>query len=560
MKRRAFPGLTLIWSGISAFLVLLAVLMAGQQYRQYHRTLEDTEDRLMTQARIINENLGSNLTFINVLLTDIIGMLNRTPGPGAALVNVYLKHQDDLIPGIRTIFITDARGRIIHSSNQKIIGFDGSGRDYFQTALAIPDPAGLVISPPFQTVLGTSVVTVAKSVKGKNGEFRGVVAATLDKDYFSILLGSVRYAADNRVTLVHSAGDVFISIPSDAGFIGKNLRNPGSLFARHMDGGASASIQRGLSSMLGERRIAALITCIPPDVRVEHPLVISVSRSMDAVLAPWRRDTAVLIVLYLVVAGLTVAITVILLRYRSEHKKAEEEHQRLMHLESLEVLAGGMAHDFNNILTSMIGFIGIAKENAQPGDSVDTSLAAAIRSGLHAKELNQRLLTFANGGRHPRVTMPVDDIIRESLEILKGSGVSAELTLPEDLRPIPIDAEQLRQVFVNLVTNARDSMPDGGTLAIQGENLRLSSGQTPPLAGGDYIRITVRDTGKGIAPEHLPRITDPYFTTKDTYSRKGLGLGLAVCSSVIRRHNGLMTVVSRPGAGTTIVILLPAFA
>ncbi len=558
--KRVFPNYTLIGAGVCALLLILAALLAGLQYRQYERTLADTEDRLMMQARIINENLGANLTFINVLLTDIARMLNETPQIGAARLNAYLRHQDDLIPGIRTIFISDSRGRIILSSNDKIIGFDGSDRDYFKSALVKSDAAGLIITPPFQTMLGRSVVTVTKAVKGKEGEFRGVVSASLDKAYFSALISSALYAPDNRITLVHSGGDVFISLPpSPTDFSGTNLAQPHSLFQRHMVSGKPVSVHRGISWMLQEPRITVFMTCSPPDVLIESPLVISISRSMDAVLAPWRRDTAVLAALYLFLSGLTVAITIVLIRYRREHRKAEEEHLKLQHLESLEILAGGMAHDFNNILTSIVGFIGIAKESAQPDDPVDTSLTAAIRSCLHAKELNQRLLTFATGGQHPRVVMPVDGIIRESLAILKDSGVRTELALPENLKPIPIDGEQMRQVFINLVMNARDSMPQGGALAIHGENIHIDAGQTPPLSEGDHIAITFRDTGAGIAPEHLARITDPYFSTKDSYHRKGLGLGLAVCYSVVRRHHGLMTIDSRPGVGTTVRIILPAF-
>src|SRR5512135_1932294 len=188
--KRVFPSYTLIGAGVCAFLLILAALLAGLQYRQYERTLADTEDRLMMQARIINENLGANLTFINVLLTDITRMLNETPRIGAARLNAYLRHHDDLMPGIRTIFVSDSRGRIILSSSDKIIGFDGSGRDYFKSALVTSDAAGLIITPPFQTALGRSVVTVTKAVKGKQGEFRGVVWASLDKAYFSALISS----------------------------------------------------------------------------------------------------------------------------------------------------------------------------------------------------------------------------------------------------------------------------------------------------------------------------------------------------------------------------------
>jgi signal transduction histidine kinase len=551
----------LAWSGILGFLVLLGLLLAGQRYIEYGRTIAGTEDRLTAQARVVNENLGANLTFINVLLSDIMRMLDGQPRASSSAINKYLRHQDDLIPGIRTIFVTDAHGRIILSSKEQIIGFDGSGRDYFKTALRISDPARLIITPPFQTVLGTAVVNITRARIGINGKFQGVVSASLDKDYFTTLLSSVLYSPDCRVNLVHAGGDVFISLPdSKSDFTGKNLLRPESLFQRHMDSGKISSIQRGSSWMMGEQRITSFITSKPSYLQIEYPLVISVSRSMDAVLAPWKRDTVVLSALYFLLSGISIVITIVILRYRAEHKRAEEEHLKLHHLESLEILAGGMTHDFNNLLTSIIGFIQIAQLENQQADVVHKSTEAALRNCLQAKELSRRLLTFATGGEHARIVRPVTDIIEASVkEVLKGSPIRANLVLPENLHSVPIDAEQMKQVFFNLVTNAKDAMRDGGTLTIQGENLRIDPNHNLPLASGDYIKLTIGDTGIGIATENLPKIFNPYFSTKDTFSQKGLGLGLAVCYSVIRRHDGLIFINSQEGTGTTISIFLPTF-
>ncbi|HUJ19214.1 MAG TPA: ATP-binding protein [Nitrospirota bacterium] len=561
LKKGALAGRKLTWAGISALLLLLGLFLAGQRYIEYKRTIASTEDRLMAQARVLDENLGANLTFINVLLTDIVRMQTGASRPNAAEMNAYLRHQDDLIPGIRTIFVTDSHGRIIRSSRENIIGFDGSGRDYFKTALAISDPDRLIITPPYQTVLGVSVVNVTRKVTGKRGEFLGIVAASLDKEYFGTLVGSVLYAPDNRVSLVHAGGDVFISLPdTQPGFAGKNLFRSGSLFSRHREGGKQASIQHGRSSMLGEERIAVLITCTPPGLKVEYPLIITVSRSRDAVLSPWRRDTAILIALYVVLCGISITVAVAMIRYRAEHKKAEEEHLKLRHLESLEILAGGVTHDFNNLITSIIGFIEIAKNESQPDDLVHRTMTVAMQNCLRARELSQRLLTFATAGEHARVMGPISGIIKESVkEVLDHAPLRAELELPEDLRPVPVDAEQMRQVFLNLVTNAKEAMPDGGVLRITGENIHLAADDGLLLPAGDYIKVTLRDTGFGIETEHIPRIFDPYFSTKDTYSQKGLGLGLAVCYSVIKRHGGLITIDSEVEKGTTFAIYLPAF-
>jgi signal transduction histidine kinase len=557
----ALANHTLIWVSISGLLLLLGLLLAGQRYVEYNRTLASTEDRLMAQARVVDENLGANLTFINVLLNDVIRMQYGAFRPSDAGMNAFLYQQEELIPGIRTIFITDPHGRIIRSSKKKLIGIDGSGRDYFKTALTVSDPSRLIISPPFQTRRGTSVVAVTRKVTGKHGEFLGIVVASLEKDYFDTLLGSVLYAPDNRVSLVHTGGEVFISLPNAApDFAGKNLAQPGSLFLRHQESGKQNSIQHGRSSMMNEERITVFITCLPPGLKVEHPLVISVSRSPDAVLAPWRRDTAIFLALYIVLCGISIAVSVAMIRYRSERKKAEEEHLKLRHLESLEILAGGMTHDFNNLITVIIGFIQIAKEQSQPGDAIHKSMTIAMNSCLRAKELSQRLLTFAIGGEHPRLMRPIFGIIEKSLkEVLKDTPLKAELNLPENLYPVPIDEEQIGQVFFNLAMNAKEAMPNGGTLTVQGENTRIAASQGLPLREGDYIKVTLRDTGTGIDAENIPKIFIPYFSTKISYNQKGLGLGLAVCYSVIRRHGGLITIDSQSGKGTTVTIYLPAF-
>jgi signal transduction histidine kinase len=560
-NKGVFASHKIIWAVILGFLLLLGLLLAGQRYIEYDRTIATTEDRLMAQARVVDENLGANLKFINVLLTDIIRMQYGTPRLSATKMNVFLRHQDDLVPGIRTIFITNSHGRIIRSDRENIIGFDGSGRDYFKAALNVTDPARLIITPPFQTLLGTSVVNVTRKMTGKRGEFTGIVSTSLDRNYFSTLLRSVLYTSDNRVSLVHSGGEVFVSLPdTQAGFAGNNLAKSGSLFQRHQESGKQTSIQLGRSSMLGDERIEVFITCKPPDLQIEYPLVISVGRSREAILAPWQRDTDLFITFYIFLSGISIAIAVVMIRYRTERKKADEEHLKLRHLESLEILAGGITHDFNNRIATIIGFIDLAKNESIPGDLMHNTLTAAMNNCLQASELSQRLLTFAMGGKHAREMGPITGIIEESVkEVLKGTPLKAKLKFPENLRPIPIDPEQMTQVFFNLVENAKEAMPDGGVLNISGENVYLMADNDLSLPPGDYIKLTLRDTGIGIATENIPKIFNPYFSTKDTYNQKGLGLGLAVCYSVIRRHGGLITIDSQVRVGTTIAIYLPTF-
>jgi len=142
--------------------------------------------------------------------------------------------------------------------------------------------------------------------------------------------------------------------------------------------------------------------------------------------------------------------------------------------------------------------------------------------------------------------------------MLKDSTIAVGFNFPEDLYLVAIDEGQMKQVINNLIINAKEAMPSGGTLIVQGENLHVKAQDNIPIREGDYLKISIKDTGDGIPSENLAKIFDPYYSTKDTYSQKGLGLGLAVCYSVIKRHDGLITVESQAGEGTTFNIYLPA--
>ncbi len=243
----------------------------------------------------------------------------------------------------------------------------------------------------------------------------------------------------------------------------------------------------------------------------------------------------------------------------TDRKKAEEERLKSHMLESIGVLAGGIAHDFNNLLNIIIGDIHVAKMYVPPGDKTFNRLADAEQICEMAGDLSKRLITFATGGDPVKKTMSLTELLINTVTVLlKGSKVHPEFDLQDDLYPVAIDEGQMKQVLNNLVINAMEAMPQGGTLTVRGENFHILAQDRLPMKAGNYLKISVRDTGAGIPSENLARIFDPYFTTKSTYYQKGLGLGLAVCYSIIKRHNGLITVESEVGKGTTFIIYLPA--
>src|SRR5712692_972680 len=248
---------------------------------------------------------------------------------------------------------------------------------------------------------------------------------------------------------------------------------------------------------------------------------------------------------------------VLVFRDVTEKQRLEEELLKSQKLESIGVLAGGIAHDFNNILTAILGNIVLAKMHTQTGDKLHELLSEAEQAFWRARDLTQQLLTFAKGGAPIKKAAALNDVVQDTTHlVLAGANVRAEFKLPADLWPVAYDAGQISQVINNLVINAVQAMPEGGILKIQAENIVLNPNAAVPLPPGRYVKLSFKDQGVGIAPQHFAKVFDPYFTTK----QKGSGLGLATSYSIIKRHEGHIQVESQVGAGTTFTVYLPASA
>jgi PAS domain S-box-containing protein len=243
----------------------------------------------------------------------------------------------------------------------------------------------------------------------------------------------------------------------------------------------------------------------------------------------------------------------------TEQKVAEEELLKRSKLESLGTFADGVAKDFDSLLTAILRNVFLAKISASEEDKIlENGLAIAERAGLQAKELAHRLITFAQGGYPVKKVEKLDGIIREAVEnALKETNVTAKISIAPDLWPAEVDAMQIKQVIENMVTNAREAMPQGGVVDITAENT-VTGTNIRTLGEGHYVRIIIRDQGIGIPRENLSKIFDPYFTTKEKKGRGGIGLGLAICDSIIKYHNGLISVESSVGHGTTFFVYLAA--
>ncbi|MDH3890112.1 MAG: PAS domain S-box protein [candidate division Zixibacteria bacterium] len=239
----------------------------------------------------------------------------------------------------------------------------------------------------------------------------------------------------------------------------------------------------------------------------------------------------------------------------TDRKRMEAELANNEKLDSIGVLAGGIAHDFNNVLTGVAGNLQLALSDVDPDSETGLCLSDADQAVARATDLTHQLLTFAKGGAPVKRTASIKEVIEQSSRFaLHGSNVRCELSMQDDLLNAEVDIGQVNQVINNLIINADQAMPTGGTIFLNASNHSVDADSSLPLSPCEYICISVRDQGVGIEEAVQRRIFDPFFTTKP----RGSGLGLATTYSIVRNHGGHIEVQSSPGCGAEFLVYLPA--
>lgn len=257
------------------------------------------------------------------------------------------------------------------------------------------------------------------------------------------------------------------------------------------------------------------------------------------------------------IAGMTVFISFSMAGVLRMFIDQTRNIEKAMKIESLGVFAGGIAHDFNNLLTAITGNLSIAQLYCKDNDQKEimTLLADIEKAASRARDLTLQLLTFSSGGAPLLNVASIKDILEDTAHfVLSGSPVRCEISIADNLKNARVDKGQISQMFHNIILNGMQAMPDGGTISIAAENVRLKRGRPVPDRDGDWIRISIADRGEGIPRQHYERIFDPYFTTKQS----GSGLGLTISYSIVKKHNGRISVKSKQGEGTEFEICLPS--
>ena len=253
----------------------------------------------------------------------------------------------------------------------------------------------------------------------------------------------------------------------------------------------------------------------------------------------------------------------------SPRKKAEKEKEKLQFqllqarkMEAIGTLTGGIAHDYNNLLSIIMGNLSMAMEEAKPGSLLAGFLHEIDEASGKVRDLTHELMALSRGGAPVKIVGSLTTLLRNASDSVPiESGISLEISISQDLWQVPYDPYKMGAVFRNVVTNAAEAMPDGGTITIKAENLRVEdTGRDSglPLKPGHYVHISIQDQGKGIPGENLDKIFDPYFSTKALGVQKGMGLGLATSYAIVQKHGGHIVIESSLDVGTTVNIYLPA--
>jgi len=244
----------------------------------------------------------------------------------------------------------------------------------------------------------------------------------------------------------------------------------------------------------------------------------------------------------------------------TDRKHMEESLLNIKKLEATATLAGGLAHDFNNLLGGILNYISLAKEDINPKDEAFTCLSEVEKISIEAGNLTQKFITFSKGGipGSAETVMNINEYLSDTVDlIVSGSNMECEYSFLENLRPVEIDKSQIRQAILNIIINSKEAMPDGGSLKITSKNVSINKEAGLPIKAGNYVKIIISDNGCGITKVNLPVIFDLYFSTKTKGTQKGTGLGLSTVYSIIKYHEGHISVESKEGVGTDVSIYLP---
>jgi signal transduction histidine kinase len=550
---------------IVATLVIPALLLGFATWRDRSAILEGARGDALKLMAVFNEQ-AENLFVGHDSILDLIVLrvhdrdwdaIQSAPG-----FLDELETMDKRLDDASAIMLVDASGQTrattLHLQVDEPLP---PGNQACFLALQSGTAASCVSKPYLDPVTGQHLFSLNRRLE-RNGRFNGMAQVAISADYIITLWASAMPRATDTISILRGDGVVLAQTASQSSGEAEPPEVPKSLIGE-FDKAGSGIIQTNLVSD-GDDRITVFKKI------ANYPAYITLGLDRPAILATWYRD----VVLYGLVAigattGIVMALGFALRRAREERRavarwqaetlqreKTQEQLHQSQKMESLGKLTGGIAHDFNNLLTVIVGNVSMAERCVTDPDG-KRQLQSALKAGDSAVALTQRLLAFAR----KQVLQPQSVDLRRLVDgmqglLLRTLGENVRLVVEADsaLWPTLVDPNQMELVILNLAINARDAMPDGGTLSITVSNRESGRDAPPELAPGQYVVLKVSDTGTGMDAATLARATEPFFTTKDP--GKGTGLGLAMMQGVVAQSGGATRLRSTPGAGTDVEVWL----
>jgi two-component system NtrC family sensor kinase len=563
--------------------ILLPLGLFGLAAHENRRDVERAAElRVERTTRILHEHALKVFETHQLMIDQInerLLTLNWSNAKDVESLHQQLAHLQALLPQIAAIIITDPDGNLradsLHYPVDPTINF--ADRDYFKVLKANDQPLPYISRATIGRQTGDPVFNMAARAKGPiDNRFYGVVSVSINQGYFSDFYRGTEREYAHLVILAREDGSVLASEPAvPMRVLPSNAMFRLALASRSNGFQLHPAMVDGTRRIFGYEKVGA------------YPVVIGFGVSWQSAMLPWWRNMWG----YGLVAGLSslallavsgFAIRRIALEGRAtvrwrrsaalleaemaQRVKIENQLRQSQKMEAVGRLTGGIAHDFNNLLTVVIGSLDLLSRRMKDADPRQRGLVKnAIDGATRAASLTARLLAFSR--QHPLEPKPLDvnALITDMSSLLQrtlGETVDIDCRLEPRLDRTFADPNQLENAILNLCVNAVDAMPKGGTVTLTTANTRLERADLPhsdltmpEIAPGPYVTIAVSDTGTGMAPDVLARAFEPFFTTKPV--GKGTGLGLSQVYGFARQSGGDVTISSKVGVGTTIVIRLP---
>jgi len=551
LRVRVFTALAVVFG-------VLLLSSAAALWIRHDRTIQFVQRRLDNQVLILSEHFRSSVDAIDATLKQLALHGQRVGGAKAApeAWTPVLEAAYSGLPGIGSLTVLDDTGTIRAATIPVLVGRSRADLFLFRHLSSNPQ-SGLVADQPFKAVSdGRMLIPLGRRMVSPDGKFDGIIVATLEPRRLRGFYQSVDVGPNGRIMVLHPAGLVLFEEPSRSDPIGRPAGdNP--LFQAQRAKPAGGSL-RGPLEPGGINYLSAYRALTAP------PVIMAVALSESAVLASWRGEV---MIVGAVAAGMGLALlfaAFVIAREIRARIAAEQQLQQSQKMEAVGQLTGGVAHDFNNILTVITGTIELLEEGVADRPQLAAIARMIDEAAARGAQLTNRLLAFAR--KQPLEPYPTDinALVLEADKLLRpalGEMVEIVTKLDNRLAPALVDASQLTNALLNLAINARDAMPNGGKLTLETSNAVLDEDYArsqSEVAPGPYVMIAVSDTGSGIPPDLIDHVFEPFFTTKGV--GKGTGLGLSMVYGFVKQSNGHIRVYSEVGHGTTIRIYLPRAA